>query len=183
DQQDKTEQDQDPQKVLSYFKLGNVFDISQTTEYESYLKEQQEIDKVIMKNAEVDYKVALDFTKTHFPELTIKEDFKQQETKGTYSPDLKEIVLYEKSSHSIFHELGHHITITVLSIGFKEYSKNEILAEISSYLLTSRFDENIEYNFKYSNVWSYRIIESFTIEEFEQCFKKLNTYINNLFSK
>jgi len=43
--------DQD-REVLAYFKIGSTFDLSQTTEYENYLKEQEQIDKVIMKNHE-----------------------------------------------------------------------------------------------------------------------------------
>jgi hypothetical protein len=43
-----------------------------------------------------------------------------------------------------------------------------------------RFDENIDYNFKYSNVWSNRIIDAFELEEFEQYFKVLTVYINKL---
>ncbi len=45
-----------------------------------------------------------------------------------------------------------------------------------------RFDENIDYNFKYSRVWSSRIKDSFKLDEFEQYFKKLTKYITNLVS-
>jgi len=180
--QDETIQDQDPdKKVLSYFKLGNVFDISQTTEYENYLKEQEQIDKVIMKNAEIDYNTALEFTKNKFPNLKIKEQFNHQETKGIYDPDSKEIIIYEKSSHTVLHELSHYLTITVLNLDAKNYAKNEVLAEISAFLLMKQFDENIDYNFKYSNIWSNRITDSFELEEFEQHFKKLTKYLNKLF--
>ncbi len=180
--QDNTEQNQDKDKeVLAYFKIGTTFDITQTSEYENYLKEQEQIDKVIMKNAEIDYNTALEFTKNKFPNLKIKEQFNHQETKGIYDPDSKEIILYEKSSHTVLHELSHHLTITVLDLDAKNYAKNEVLAEISAFLLMKQFDENIDYNFKYSNVWSNRITDSFELEEFEQYFKKLTKYLNTLF--
>ena len=177
----ENQEEKDFTKYLAYFKLGNVFDISQITEYENYLKEQHEIDRVIMKNAEVDYKTALNFAKEHFPELTIKEEFKHQETKGCYIPISKEIILYEQSSHTIFHELGHHITKAILKItGDLEnnYAKNEILAELTAYLLMKRFDEQVKYNFAYSNIWSNRIKENFEVTEFEKDFKVIAKYLD-----
>ena len=176
EQEATTEQDK---KVLSYFKLGNTFDISATSEYENYLKEQKEIDKVIMKNAEIDYSIALNFVKSHFPEVKIIEQFKDQSTKGQYDPLTKEIFLYEKSSHTVFHEIGHHLTLSVLKFEIAEYAKKEVLAELSAYLLMSRFDENIDYNFKYSNVWSNRIRDTFEIQEFEHYFKVLTKFLDN----
>jgi len=179
--QDTIEQDQDQDKdkeILAYFKIGNVFDLSLTSEYENYLKEQEQIDRVIMKNHEIDYNIALNFVRQNFKELKIKEQFKHQGTKGSYNPLTKEIILYEKSSHTIFHELGHHICLNILSLDTKQYSKDEVLAELSTYLLMIRFDENIDYNFKYSNIWSNRITDSFELEEFEQYFKKLAKYLN-----
>ena len=78
-----------PNQYISFFKHGNSFDISQTSEYENYLQEQEKIDEVIMKNAEIDYETALDFVKSNFPEVKITEDFKQQE---------KRVHIYQPSS-------------------------------------------------------------------------------------
>jgi len=61
------------EKTLTYFKVGNVFDISQTSEYENYKKEQEEIDNIIMKNSEIEYSTALNFTKTNFIKVKILE--------------------------------------------------------------------------------------------------------------
>ena len=94
-EKDKDTEAEEKDEVLRYFKIGHVFDISQTSEYENYVKEQEEIDKVIMKNAEIDYNIALNFVKKNFPKLRIKEDFKKQEVKGSYDPSTKDIVLYE----------------------------------------------------------------------------------------
>ena len=177
---------QEKDEVLRYFKIGNVFDISQTSEYENYLTEQQEIDKVIMKNAEIDYNIALDFVKNYFPNVRIKEDFKRQEKKGSYDPLTKDIILYEKSSHTVFHELGHFVTTTILKIAghlTQEYAKNEVLAELFSYLLMKKFDENIKYNFAYSNCWAEHIKDNFEISEFEQDFKTIITYLEKFVPK
>ncbi len=178
DKDTKTEEKDD---VLRYFKIGYVFDISQTSEYENYLKEQQEIDKVIMKNAEIDYNIALDFVKLNFPKLRIKEDFKEQEKKGSYDPLTKNIILLERSSHTVFHELRHFVTTSILEIGGdirREYAKNEVLAELFCYLLIEKFDEKIHYNFAYSNCWAECIKETFEISEFERDFKAITTYLD-----
>jgi hypothetical protein len=165
---------------LRYFKVGNVFDISQTSEYENYLKEQAEIDKKIMKNSEIDYSIALEFVKSNFPDLIIIEDFKDQEKKCSYDPLTKEATIYERSSHTIFHELGHHITISILQIAGhirKNYAKNEVLAELVCNLLLKKFDENLSFNFAYSNIWASRIQDIFDVEEFERSVKSITDYL------
>ena len=73
-----------------------------------------------------------------------------QEKKGSYDPLTHQITLYEKSSHTIFHELGHYITVSLIKIAGdirKDYAKNEVLAELTAYLLMKSFNENISYNF------------------------------------
>ena len=168
----------------TYFKIGTVFDISQTSEHQNYLKEQREIDEKIMKNSEIDYTTALTFTKNNFPEVKIKEDFKDQEKKGSYDPLSHDITLHQESSHTLLHEVGHHLTISILDVAghiTKQYSKNEILAEMTAYLLLKKFDETITYNFAYSNVWANRITEAFEIDEFITSFKIISQYIEKLF--
>ncbi len=133
-----------------------------------------------MKNAEIDYNTALDFVKNSFPNIKIKEDFKRQEKKGSYDPLTKDIILYEKSSHTVFHEIGHYVTVSILKIAghlTKDYAKNEILAEIFCYLLMRKFDENIKYNFAYSNCWAERIKDTFEISEFEKDYKVIISYL------
>jgi hypothetical protein len=175
------EEKEKDRQTLAFFKIGNTFDISQTTEYENYVIESEEIDKVIMKNAEIDYNIALTFAKVNFPEVIIKEDFKPQDTKGQYDPATKEIILYERSSHTVLHELSHHIVRHSLDLDIP-YAKNEVLAELGSYLIMIRFDEHINYNFKYSNIWSKRITDTFELEEFDQYFRKITKFLNNLIS-
>ncbi|KKM12631.1 hypothetical protein LCGC14_1719880, partial [marine sediment metagenome] len=157
------------EKTLQFFKVGNVFDISCTSEYENYLKEQIEIDEIIMKNSEIDYSTAIKFVSENFPKINIIEDFKDQDKKGSYDPLSQDITLNQKSSHTLFHELGHLISISILKIAGhikKDYSKNEVLAELTAYLLLKSFDENIDYNFPYSNVWANRITGMFELDEF-----------------
>ena len=177
-----TSEDEGDDKVLSFFKLGNVFDISCTDEYENYLKEQEEIDEKIMKNHEIDYNTAFNYVQKNYPNISLTEDFKHQDKKGSYIPLTHEITLYERSSHTIFHEIGHYITFSLLKIAGdirKDYAKNEILAEITAYLLIKSFDENISYNFAYSNCWSSRITDSFEIDEFEKSFNLISQYLQN----
>ena len=177
-----TSEDEGDDKVLSFFKLGNVFDISCTDEYDNYLAEQKEIDEKIMKNHEINYDIAIDYFKENYPNVSLIKDFKHQDKKGSYDPLTHQITIYEKSSHTVFHELGHFITISKLKIAGdirKDYAKNEVLAEITAYLLMKSFDENINYNFAYSNVWSSRIIDAFEIDEFEKSFKTITQYFQN----
>ena len=134
-----------------------------------------------MKNHEIEYATALNFAKEHFPKVPIIEDFKHQEKKGSYDPRTHQITLYEESSHTLFHELGHFITVEILKIAGdinKHYPKNEVLAEITSYLLMKSFDENLKYIFAYSNCWSNKITDTFEIDEFETDFKAITRYLN-----
>ena len=182
----KNEKEEDQEKTLGYFKLGNVFDISQTSEYSKYIEEQKLIDKVIMKNHEIEYSIAFNFVKEHFPKLPLIEDFKHQEKKGSYNPHTHQITLYEKSSHTIFHELGHYLSVEILKIAgdiHKNYSKNEVIAELISYLLMVLFDKAVNYNFAYSNCWSNRITDTFELDEFENDFKAITQYLEKFTKK
>ncbi len=69
-----------------------------------------------MKNHEIKFSRALNFVKQNFPKVSLVEDFKHQEQKGTYNPLTHQITLNEKFSHMILHELGHHITVSLLKI-------------------------------------------------------------------
>ena len=72
------------------------------------------------------------------------------------------------------------MTVTILKIAghlIFDYSKNEVLAELFCYLLMKKSDENINYNFAYSNCWAERIKDTFEISEFEKDFKAITTYL------
>jgi hypothetical protein len=75
--------------------------------------------------------------------------------------------------------LGHYVTIAILKVAGdirKDYAKNEVLAELSAYLLIKSFDENVNYNFAYSNVWSSRITDAFEIDQFENFYHLISQY-------
>jgi len=42
------------------------------------------------------------------------------------------------------------------------------------------FDENVQYNFAYSNCWASKITDSFELDEFERAFKSITHYFQNL---
>ena len=181
--ENKPESDQ-KEKTLQFFKVGSTFDISQTSEYENYIKEQREIDEKIMKNSEIDYSTAFNFVSKRFPKIKIIEDFKDQDKKGSYNPLSHDITLNQRSSHTLFHEIGHHITISILKIAGDikdDYAKNEILAELNAYLLLTNFDENLNYNFAYSNIWANRITDIFELDEFMNSFKAISKYLETFF--
>lgn len=45
--------------------------------------------------------------------------------------------------------------------------------------MSKDFDENIAYNFAYSNCWASRITDIFGLEEFEEVFKSITHYFQN----
>ncbi len=133
-----------------------------------------------MKNSEIDYSTAMNFVSTNFPKVIIREEFKDQAKKGSYDPISLKITLNEKTSQALFHEIGHYLTIEVLKIAgdiIKEYAKNEVLAELTSYQLLKKFDETLSYNFAYSNVWADKITELFELDEFIKCYQAISKYI------
>ncbi len=87
----------------------------------------------------------------------------------------------------MFHELGNHIALSELKIGEINdlgSNKNEILAEITCYLLMKKFeiaDEyKINYDFGYSNCWALDILEEFKFREFEKIYFTISDYVRNL---
>ena len=96
---------------------------------------------------------------------------------------MKSYNIIEQSSHTVFHEIGHHITIKTLQIAKhpkKDYAFNEVLAEMTSYFLMKSFDESIDYNFSYSNIWSGRIEENFEVDDFITLTTKILEFINSI---
>ena len=67
------------------------------------------------------------------------------------------------------------MVISDLFLSHQRFSK--ILAELTAYLLMKSFDENINYNFAYSNCWSNRITATFELDEFENDFKAITHYL------
>ena len=173
--------------ALLGFKLGSVFDISQTNRYEEYLNDQKEEEKDFEWKDEIDSNQAIKFVKEKFPELRINEELKNGDVRGSYDPESKVLTIHQKSSHTLFHELGNHIALSELKIGEINdlgSNKNEILAEITCYLLMKKFeiaDEyKINYDFGYSNCWALDILEEFKFREFEKIYFTISDYVRNL---
>ncbi len=185
----ESEEKEQEKQQLAFFRIGHVFDISQTSAYEKYLKEEEMIEEKIMKNTEINYNTAMQFIDNNKFEVEIIEDFKDirnGDEKGKYNPKTKTIEIYERSSHTLFHEIGHHITdfLDIMfdnwQINTSSYSKNEILAEISCYLLMKEFNAHHKYNLAYSNAWSSRIKDNFEFDDFEKRFVKIEKFVEKL---
>jgi hypothetical protein len=56
----------------------------------------------------------------------------------------------------------------------------EILSEISSYLFTKKFDSNRYFNFAYSNCWTDKLPEKYSVKEFEKGFQEIVNFIFKL---
>ena len=173
--------------VLKGFKLGSVFDISQTNKYEDYLIQINEQKSKEIWNDEIDYNTAIEFLKTNFPDINLNEDFTNSDLKSSYDPESKIITINQENAHTVFHELGKHITLTDLEINV-EIEENpireEILSEITCYLLMKKIEEakeyKINYNFGYSNCWALNILDEFKFREFEDIYLKISEYVKKL---
>ncbi len=122
----KGEEKEQEKDQLAFFKIGHIFDISHTSAYEQNLKEQEMIEEIIMNNAEINYNTALEFIHNNNFNVQITEDFKELkngDAKGFYDPKRRIIEIHEKSSHTLFHEIEHHIT-DVLEIMFDNWRTN-----------------------------------------------------------
>ena len=62
--------------------------------------------------------------------------------------------------------------------------KEEILAEITCYLLMKKFEKaeefKINYDFGYSNCWALNILDEFKFREFEDIYSKISDYVKDL---
>ena len=173
--------------ILKGFKLGSVFDISQTNQYEDYLKQREDREKERPLRDEIDYDHAIEFVKANFSEITINEDIVDSDTRGSFDSTTNILNIHEKSSHTVFHELGKYISITKLQVSedVEEGSvKEEILAEITCYLLMKKFEKaeefKINYNFGYSNCWALNILNEFKFREFEDIYSNISYFVKDL---
>ncbi len=174
---DKKTNEEIKKTSLAGFDVSQTFDISQTTAFKKYQKQLELKNKLIYNNAEVDYERAIKFVSVNFSGIKIKEDFNNKECKGVYYKN--HITLFTKSSATLFHELGHHITKEILDFEY-ERAKAEIQSELTAYILTKIFDPNAKYNMNYSNCWSSRLPKEYELKDFAKDFKDIVTFINSL---
>jgi hypothetical protein len=169
---------------LKGFKLGSVFDISQTNRYEKYLEEKGETEGKMMEKVDIDYDLALEYVNNKFPELNIEINSAQD---NSYNKENKSIVINKESSYYLFHELGKHVNTSILQLTEdldERSTKNEMLAELTCYMLIKKLGAvnniNITYDFGYSNYWGYHILDEFKWSEFENSYKEILNHVNQL---
>ena len=59
-------------------------------------------------------------------------------------------------------------------------AKTKIQSEITTYILTKKFNQNVIFKFNYSNCWSNRLPEEDKLADFEKDFKSIINLINSL---
>ncbi len=172
--------------ALVGFKLGSVFDISQTDKYEEFQQNIQEFENEIESKEEIEYESAVDFLKEKFPDVNIEENGAYISNLMNYNYETKSIIVQKKTSHEVFHGLGYHIASELELIGEedKDADRNELLAELTCYILMKKFEIDpkykIDYNFGYSNVWARDILDIFKFGEFEKIYNTIAEYVEKL---
>ena len=172
--------------ALIGFKVGSVFDITQTNKDVEINKKIEEIDNKIVWKDEIDYKSAFNFAKSHFSDINFQEEPKESKIKGNYDLENKTITLHDLTSHTLFKQLGAHISSELKIVESTDVNslKHEILSELTCYLLMKKFEEapeyKINYNFGYSNCWALNILNEFKFGDFEKLYGTISDYVKSL---
>ena len=166
----------DDKNILKSFILKPVFDFSQTQEFNKYESEIYDNKTII------DFNTTLSFIKNNFKDIVI--NIKDINERGFYNPLNKEITINnEKNPYTLLHEFSHFLTNDIKDIKDitikGNYAKNEIIAELTSFLILKKFFNQNEFNFNYSNIWTSNLNE-FNINEFNKLLNKVLMIINNL---
>ena len=146
--------------IVTRFKLGNVFDVSQT--------EGKELPKAIneltgdVKDYEDLYRAAKAVSMDNQVSISF-EEIKRESTNGYYSPDENRIVIskglkgQEQILKTIFHEMAHadlHRGSNV-QYGDDQYRKQELQAESVAYVVANHFGfDTSSYSFGYLAIWA-----------------------------
>lgn len=146
--------------TVTRFKLGNVFDVSQT--------EGKELPKAIheltgdVKDYEDLYRAAKAVSMDNQVSISF-EEIKRESTNGYYSPDENRIVIskglkgQEQILKTIFHEMAHadlHRGSNA-QYGDDQYRKQELQAESVAYVVASHFGfDTSSYSFGYLAIWA-----------------------------
>jgi len=164
-------EDDSDDETRTFFKIGNVFDISQTND-ENYLKYNAEKDKKLYTNTiDLDFKKTFRIIRNNFK---FEIDINQNNERGSYNIETHQIKMKSESTHTLLHEFGHYLTRDIE----QDYAKGELFAEITAYILSKKLGSKM-YNFNYSNIWSNRI-EDLKIENFENVFLQIEEKISKL---
>lgn len=146
--------------TVTRFKLGNVFDVSQT--------EGKELPKAIneltgdVKDYENLYRAAKAVSMDNQVPISF-EEIKRESTNGYYSPDENRIVIskglkgQEQILKTIFHEMAHadlHRGSNA-QYGDDQYRKQELQAESVAYVVANHFGfDTSSYSFGYLAIWA-----------------------------
>lgn len=146
--------------TVTRFKLGNVFDVSQT--------EGKELPKAIneltgdVKDYEDLYRAAKAVSMDNQVPISF-EEIKRESTNGYYSPDEDRIVIskglkgQEQILKTIFHEMAHadlHRGSNA-QYGDDQYRKQELQAESVAYVVANHFGfDTSSYSFGYLAIWA-----------------------------
>ena len=146
--------------TVTRFKLGNVFDVSQT--------EGKELPKAIheltgsVKDYEDLYRAAKAVSMDNQVPISF-EEIKRENTRGYYSPSENRIVISKElkgEEHilkTIFHEMAHADLHkgTNAQYGDDQYRKQELQAESVAYVVASHFGfDTSSYSFGYLAIWA-----------------------------
>ena len=151
---------EDKEVIVTRFKLGNVFDVSQT--------EGKELPKAIneltgsVKDYEDLYRAAKAVSMDNQVPISF-EDIKKESANGYYSPDENRIVIskglkgQEHILKTIFHEMAHSDLHrgTNAQYGDDQYRKQELQAESVAYVVANHFGfDTSSYSFGYLAIWA-----------------------------
>ena len=146
--------------TVTRFKLGNVFDVSQT--------EGKELPKAIneltgdVKDYEDLYRAAKAVSMDNQVSISF-EEINRESTNGYYSPDENRIVIskglkgQEQILKTIFHEMAHSDLHrgTNAQYGDDQYRKQELQAESVAYVVANHFGfDTSSYSFGYLAIWA-----------------------------
>lgn len=146
--------------TVTRFKLGNVFDVSQT--------EGKELPKAIneltgdVKDYEDLYRAAKAVSMDNHVPISF-EEIKRESTNGYYSPDENRIVIskglkgQEQILKTIFHEMAHSDLHrgSNAQYGDDQYRKQELQAESVAYVVANHFGfDTSSYSFGYLAIWA-----------------------------
>lgn len=146
--------------TVTRFKLGNVFDVSQT--------EGKELPKAIneltgdVKDYEDLYRAAKAVSIDNHVPISF-EEIKRESTNGYYSPDENRIVIskglkgQEQILKTIFHEMAHSDLHrgSNAQYGDDQYRKQELQAESVAYVVANHFGfDTSSYSFGYLAIWA-----------------------------
>lgn len=146
--------------TVTRFKLGNVFDVSQT--------EGKELSKAIneltgdVKDYEDLYRAAKAVSIDNHVPISF-EEIKRESTNGYYSPDENRIVIskglkgQEQILKTIFHEMAHSDLHrgSNAQYGDDQYRKQELQAESVAYVVANHFGfDTSSYSFGYLAIWA-----------------------------